>query len=47
MVVNPDTFQATILDKRKSHHTNESDTVDNQQIEVVLFVKRHLLNVIC
>ena len=34
MVVNPDKFQAIILDKRKRDHT-----VDNQQIKVVSSVK--------
>ena len=29
MVVNPDKFQAIILVKRKSHHTNERIVVDN------------------
>ena len=32
-------FQAIILDKRKSDHTNERITVDNQQIKVVSSVK--------
>ena len=35
MVVNPDKFQAIILDNRKRDHTNERITVDNQQIKVV------------
>ena len=30
MVVNPDKFQAIILDKRKRDHTDEIITVDNQ-----------------
>ena len=30
MVVNPDKFQAIILDKRKRDHTDELITVDNQ-----------------
>ena len=34
MTVNPNTFQTVILDKRKSDHTNESITIDNQQIKV-------------
>ena len=39
MVVNPDKFQAIILDKRKRDHTDERITVHNQQIKVVLSVK--------
>ena len=39
MVVNPDNFQAIILDKRKRDHTDEHITVDNQQIKVVSSVK--------
>ena len=39
MVVNPDKFQAIILDKRKRDHTDEHITVDNQQIKVVPSVK--------
>ena len=39
MVVNPDKFQAIILDKRKRDHTDENFTVDNQQIKVVSSVK--------
>ena len=39
MVVNPDKFQAIILDKWKRDHTNEHITVDNQQIKVVSSVK--------
>ena len=35
MVVNPDKFQAIILDKQKRDHTDERITVDNQQIQVV------------
>ena len=30
MVANPDTFPAITLGKRKSDHTNERITVDNQ-----------------
>ena len=30
MVANPDTFSAITLGKRKSDHTNERITVDNQ-----------------
>ena len=33
MVVNPDKFQAIILDKRKRDHTDEHITVGNQQIK--------------
>ena len=32
-------FQAIILDKRKTDHTNERITVDNKQIKVVSSVK--------
>ena len=39
MVVNPDKFQAIILDKWKRDHTNEHITVDNQQMKVVSSVK--------
>ena len=39
MVVNPDTFQAIILDKRKRDHTDEHITVDNQQVKVVSSMK--------
>ena len=39
MVVNPDKFQAIILEKRKVDHTDERITVDNQQIRVVSSVK--------
>ena len=39
MVVNPNKYQAIILDKRKSVHTNERITVDNKQIKVVSSVK--------
>ena len=38
MVVNPDK-RLVILDKRKSDHTNERFSVDNQQIKVVSSVK--------
>ena len=39
MVVNRDTFQAIILDKRKRDHTDKRITVNNQQIKVVPSVK--------
>ena len=39
MVVNPDKFEAIILDKRKRDHTDERITVANQQIKVVSSVK--------
>ena len=39
MVVNPDKFQAIILDKRKRDHADVHITVDNQQIKVVSSVK--------
>ena len=38
-MVNPDKFQAIILDKRKSDNTNQRITVDNQQIKVMSSVK--------
>ena len=34
MVVNPDKFQAIILDKRKRDHTDEHITADNQEIKL-------------
>ena len=37
--MNPDKFQAIILDKRKSDYTNERITVHNQQIKVLSSVK--------
>ena len=37
--MNPDKFQAIILDKRKRDHTDKCITVDNQQIKVVPSVK--------
>ena len=40
MVVNSDKFQAFILDKPKSDHTNESVTDDNQHVKGVSFLKR-------
>ena len=39
MLVNPDKFQAIILDKRKRNHIDERITLDNQQIKVVSSVK--------
>ena len=39
MVVNPDTFQAIILDKRKRDLANESITVDNEQNKLLSSVK--------
>ena len=35
MVVNPDKFQAIMLDKPKRDHTNERITFDNQQMKVM------------
>ena len=35
MVVNPDKFQAIVLDKPKRDHTNERITFDNQQTKVM------------
>ena len=39
MVVNPDKFQAIMLDKPKRDHTNERITFDNQQMKVMWSVK--------
>ena len=39
MVVSTDKFQATVLVKLKSDHSDERITVDNQQIKVVSSVK--------
>ena len=39
MIVNPDKFQAILLDKRKSGHTNQRIVVDNQYIKVVSSVE--------
>ena len=39
MTVNPDKFQAILLDKRKSDHTDQRIVVDNQNIKVVLFAE--------
>ena len=39
MIVNPDKYQAIILEKRKRDRTDERITVDNQQIKVVSSVK--------
>ena len=39
MIVNPDKFQAILLDKRKSGHTNQRIAVDNQNIKVVSSVE--------
>ena len=39
MIVNPDKFQAILLDKRKSDHTNQRIAVDNQNIKVVSSVE--------
>ena len=39
MIVNPDKFQAIIIDKTKSDHTNEQIAIDNQQIKAVSSVK--------
>ena len=38
-IVNPDKFQAILLDKRKSGHTNQRIAVDNQYIKVVSSVE--------
>ena len=39
MVINPDKFQAIILDKKKSNLTNISLTIDNQTIKSVASVE--------
>ena len=39
MIINPDKFQAILLDKRKSDHTNEIILVDDQNIKVVSSVE--------
>ena len=39
MIVNPDKFQAILLDKRKSDHANQRIAVDNQNIKVVSSVE--------
>ena len=39
MIVNPDKFQAILLDKRKSDHTNQCIAADNQNIKVLSSVE--------
>ena len=39
MIVNPDKFQAILLDKRKSDHTNQCIVADNQNIKVLSSVE--------
>ena len=39
MIVNPYKFQAILLDKRKSDHTNQRIVVNNQYIKVVSSVE--------
>ena len=39
MIVNPDKFQAILLDKRKGDHTNQRIVVDNQNLKVVSSVE--------
>ena len=39
MIVNPDKFQAILLDKRKDDHTNQRLIVDNQKLKVVSSVE--------
>ena len=39
MIVNPEKFQVIISDKRKSDHTNEFTTFDNQKTKVMSSVK--------
>ena len=43
MVVNPDKFQAIMLDKQKRDYNNEGIAADNQQSKFVSFVKLLLL----
>ena len=35
MIINPDKFQAILLDKSKSDHTNQCIVIDDQNIKVV------------
>ena len=35
MIVNPETFQVIIIDKKKVDHTNENVAIDNKQIKSV------------
>ena len=39
MIVHPDKFQAILLDKRKSDHTDQRIEVDNKNIKVVSSVE--------
>ena len=39
MIVNPDKFQAILLDKRKSDHKNQRIVVENQNIKVLSSVE--------
>ena len=39
MIVHPDKFQAILLDKRKSDHTDQRIAVDNKHIKVVSSVE--------
>ena len=39
MIVNPDKFQAILLEKRESDHTNQRIVADNQNMKVVSFVE--------
>ena len=39
MIVNPDKFQAILLDKRKSDHKNQRIAVENQIIKVLSSVE--------
>ena len=39
MIVNPDKFQAILLDKRKSDHKNQRIIVENQNIKVLSSVE--------
>ena len=39
MILNPDKFQAILLDKRKSDHTNQRIVVDDQNIKAVSSVE--------
>ena len=35
MIVNPDKFHVTVIDKKKGDHTNENVVIDNKQIITV------------
>ena len=39
MIVNPDNFQAIIIDKHKGNHTNQIINIDQKEMKVVSKVK--------